>query len=136
MTDNQNSTASVATPSADRQPCGPAANTLDEKIRAIVENFAQRFDGYVVALSEQIGIIRSGDMAGREAAIEEMLFVAHQLAGSAPTFGFDEIGSVAANVEESLNAAHAGDDRAMETIVSRATKLVETLNDHKARVGA
>ena len=87
-------------------------------------------------MNEQIDTIRSGDAAGREAAIDEMLFVAHQLAGSAPTFGFDEIGSVAANVEESLNAAHAGDDRARETIVSRATKLVEILNDHKAGVGA
>ena len=112
----------------DAQAASPSAAGYDEQMRALVEVYTRRLAGYAARMTQLVSDLAAMPESDRAAALEEMLYIAHKLAGSAPTFGFPEIAEVAVRCEEVLHRAVADDNASTDLVATGAGKLIAAIS--------
>lgn len=76
------------------------ADELEAKIKAIQASFAGKLTGKVAELKQAVTDFNSADTQEKAGDAKQTInMLSHTLAGAAPTFGFPEIGDIAADIE-------------------------------------
>jgi HPt (histidine-containing phosphotransfer) domain-containing protein len=103
-------------------------DNLERKLTALRAGFAEKLSGRLAEIEAAVGALGADPQApGWRAKLRVVLGLAHQLAGSAGTFGFTALGEAARDVEglcaQALEASDEPGDAVRAAIVRRVAGL-------------
>lgn len=100
------------------------ADALDAKIKAIQTSFAGKLSGKVSDLKKAVAALNQADTPAKaEDAQQTINLLSHTLAGAAPTFGFPDIGNIAAEIE-ALTMPGEKPDSNLDPLIQKLEDLI------------
>lgn len=115
----------------------PTDDELDDRLAALAREYASGIPARLAALDAALESLRSGEQAAAD--LDQLNWHAHALAGSAGTFGFDDLGECAACLEiqcvriaDRPEAPTPGDIASLEALI---TELRAMAPDRQSAAG-
>ncbi len=101
----------------------PAQDPSSSSLNPAIPEDAELIDFFVENLPERIITLRK---AISEEDMESITRLAHQLKGSAPSYGFPQIGNAAPSLEQSVHATANASVQAVRAEIDALIKLCES----------
>ena len=108
--------------------------TLEKKLEALRADFAAGLNGRITKIEKDAATLEVGLPAAQfDAAVQSIQMAAHQLSGSADTFGFAAVGKTAQQLEGLCAAQPIGREKAGNGNIEAIKQLVEALKEVGAK---